>query len=117
VFRDEGISRAASQRAALRKCLKMLQAGDTLIVWKLNRLGRSLRDLIHMLDDLKRRGVKFRSLITERTRANVKPAQRRGMKFGRKPKLSTPQIAHARQLIESRQRVQDVWRHYLASDA
>jgi hypothetical protein len=36
--------------------------GDTLIVWKLDRLGRSLRDLISMLDDLKQRGIKFRSL-------------------------------------------------------
>ena len=42
--------------------MKKLEHGDTLIVWKLDRLGRSLRDLITMLDDLKRRGVKFRSL-------------------------------------------------------
>ena len=42
--------------------LKKLEHGDTLIVWKLDRLGRSLRDLITMLDDLKRRGVKFSSL-------------------------------------------------------
>ncbi len=47
---------------ALLRCLKKLQSGDTLIVWKLDRLGRSLRDLITMLDDLKRQGVKFRSL-------------------------------------------------------
>jgi DNA invertase Pin-like site-specific DNA recombinase len=39
-----------------------LQPGDTLIVWKLDRLGRSLRDLIHMLDDFKRQGIKFKSL-------------------------------------------------------
>ena len=62
VFKDEGISGATAQRPALVKCIKTLQAGDTLVVWKLDRLGRSLRDLIHMLDDLKRRGVKFRSL-------------------------------------------------------
>jgi DNA invertase Pin-like site-specific DNA recombinase len=42
--------------------IKKLEHGDTLIVWKLDRLGRSLRDLITMLDDLKQRGVKFRSL-------------------------------------------------------
>jgi hypothetical protein len=86
VFKDEGISGATAQRPAQVNCLKTLQAGDTLIVRKLDRLGRSLRDLIHMLDDLKHRRVKF----------------------GRKPKLSAPQIAHARQLIESGQRVQDV---------
>ena len=42
-----------------------------------------------------------RSLITERTRAGVKATQRRGVKFGRKPKLTPQQIAHARKLIET----------------
>jgi len=49
-------------RPALQRLLKKLNPGDTLIVWKLDRLGRSLRDLISMLDDLKQRGIKFRSL-------------------------------------------------------
>jgi len=62
VFTDEGISGASAQRPALLRCLKALQAGDTLIVWKLDRLVRNLRDLIRMLDELKHRGVKFRSL-------------------------------------------------------
>jgi len=44
------------------RCLKKLEPGDTLIVWKLDRLGRSLHDLITMLDDLKCQGIKFRSL-------------------------------------------------------
>ncbi len=133
------IRRDGAAPSALVNCLKTLQAGDTLIVWKLDRLGRSLRDLIHMLDDLKHRGVKFRSLteaidtdtatgramwqmigvlaelerslITERTRAGVKAAQRRGVKFGRKPKLSAHQIAHARQFIESGQRGCKMWWH------
>jgi len=128
VFKDEGLSGATTKRPALLRCLKKLEHGDTLTVWKLDRLGRSLRDLIAMLDDLKRRGVKFRSLteaidtetptgramwqmigvlaelerslISERTRAGVKAARGRGVKFGRKPKLSAPQIAHARKLIE-----------------
>lgn len=136
IFMDEGISGTTTQRAALLRCLKTVRAGDTLIVWKLDRLGRSLSDLIHMLDDLKQRDVKFRSLteaidtdsptgramwqmigvlaelerslISERTRAGVNAARRRGVKFGRKPKLSPPQVAHARQLIESGRRVQDV---------
>ena len=109
VFKDEGLSGATTKRPALLRCLKKLEHGDTLTVWKLDRLGRSLRDLIAMLDDLKRRGVKFRSLteaidtetptgramwqmigvlaelekslISERTRAGVKAAQRRGVKF------------------------------------
>jgi len=105
IFEDKGLSGASVKRPALARCLKTLRAGDTLIVWKLDRLGRSLRDLIAMLDDLRARGVKFhslteaidtttstgramwqmigvlaeleRSLISERTRAGVKAAQRR----------------------------------------
>jgi DNA invertase Pin-like site-specific DNA recombinase len=128
IFKDDGKSGATINRPALRRCLKKLEHGDTLIVWKLDRLGRSLRDLIAMLDDLKKRDVKFRSLteaidtetptgramwqmigglaelerslISERTRAGVKDAQRRGVKFWRKRKLDAQQIAHARKLIE-----------------
>ena len=127
IFEDRGISGATAQRPALRRCLRTLRAGDTLVVWKLDRLGRSLRDLIAMLDDLRERGVRFqslteaidtstptgramwqmigvlaeleRSLIAERTRAGVEAARRRGVKFGRKRKLSAGQIAHARELI------------------
>ena len=138
VFKDEGISGATTKRPALIRCLKTLEAGDTLIVWKMDRLGRSLRDLIHMLDDLRARGVRFqslteaidtetptgramwqmigvlaeleRSLITERTRAGVKSAQSRGVKFGRKLKLTAPQIAHARKFIEQGEPVPDVAR-------
>ena len=62
VFKDEGLSGATTKRPALLRCLKTLEHGDTLIVWKLDRLGRSLRDLIAMLDDLRARGVKFHSL-------------------------------------------------------
>src|ERR1700689_1765966 len=139
VIKDEGISGATTKRPALLRCLKALKQGDTLIVWKLDRLGRSLRDLIAMLDDLRARGVKFhslteaidtatptgramwqmigvlaeleRSLISERTRAGVKAAQRRGVKFGRKVKLTPEQINHARKLIdrgEARQYVADL---------
>src|ERR1700688_4348723 len=128
IFKDAGLSGATTKRPALLRCLKKLEHGDTLTVWKLDRLGRSLRDLIAMLDDLKHRGVKFRSLteaidtetptgramwqmigvlaelerslISERTRAGVKDAKDRGVKFGRKPKLTPQQIAHARKLIE-----------------
>jgi DNA invertase Pin-like site-specific DNA recombinase len=136
IFKDNGLSEATTKRSALLRCLKKLEHGDTLTVWKLDRLGRSLRDLITMLDDLKHRGVKFRSLteaidietptgramwqmigvlaelerslISERTRAGVKDAQRRGVKFGRKPKLSRRQIDHARKLIDAGERREDV---------
>jgi DNA invertase Pin-like site-specific DNA recombinase len=125
VFKGEGISGVTAKRPGLRRCLKKLEHGDTLIVRKLDRLGRSRRDLITMLDDLRplaigfcadpivreipfahrgnRHGVSHgprhvaddrrasrtgRSLISERTRAGVKEAQRRGVKFGRKVRCS-----------------------------
>ena len=71
VFKDDGLSGATTKRPALLRCLKKLEHGDTLIVWKLDRLGRSLRDLITMLDDLKQRGVKFRSLTEAIDTANL----------------------------------------------
>ena len=50
VFKDERTG-ATTKRPALLRCLRALQDGDTLIVWKLDRLARSLRDLVTMLDD------------------------------------------------------------------
>ena len=136
IFKDEGLSGATAKRPALTRCLKARQKGDTLIVWKLDRLGRSLRDLITMLDDLRARGVKFhslteaidsatptgraiwqmigvlaeleRSLIVERTQAGMKEARRRGVTFGRKKKLTPAQVAKARKLIDVGERVEDV---------
>ena len=55
-------SGAFRKRIYLARCLKELKAGDVLVVWKLDRLGRSLRDLIGLLDDLKAQDVAFRSL-------------------------------------------------------
>jgi len=60
LFTDDGKSGATTNRPRLQQCLKKLNTGDTLMVWKLDRLGRSLRDLITMLDDFKQRGIKFR---------------------------------------------------------
>jgi DNA invertase Pin-like site-specific DNA recombinase len=127
VFKDE-VTGAHVKRPALTRCLNKLETGDTLIVWKLDRLGRSLRDLITMLDDFRSKGIGFlslteaidtetptgramwqmigvlaeleRSLIVERTRAGVKAAQKRGVKFGQKPKLTPERFAHAWKLIE-----------------
>jgi len=127
IFTDTATG-AHVKRPELTKCLKTLKAGDVLIVWKLDRFGRSLHDLIGLLDDLKTRGVAFRSLtdaidtatptgramwqmveilaelerslMQERTKAGRAAAQARGVKMGRKPLLSAPQVAHARKLLE-----------------
>jgi DNA invertase Pin-like site-specific DNA recombinase len=121
-------SGAFRKRVYLERCLKELKPGDVLVVCKLDRLGRSLRDLIALLDDLKARGVAFRSLteaidtatptgramwqmvgilaelerslLLERTKAGRAAAQARGVKMGRKPLLSARQVAHARKLRE-----------------
>ena len=119
LFTDDGISGATTKRPALIRCLKRLKRGDTLITWKLDRLARSLGDLIGMLDDLRERGVKFqsitehidtetpagramwqmigvfaeleRSYLRERTSAGIIADRARGVKFGRKPKLARQQ--------------------------
>ena len=126
IFTDRATG-AHTQRPELTKCLKVLNEGDTLTVWKLDRLGRSLRDLIGLLDELKARGVAFRSLteaidtttptgramwqmvgilaelerslIQERTQAGRSAAVARGVTMGRKPKLTPQQVAHARTLV------------------
>jgi DNA invertase Pin-like site-specific DNA recombinase len=127
----------------LAKCLKALTDGDTLIVWELDRLGRSLRDLITLLDDLQGRRVAFRSLteaidtatptgramwqmvgilaelerslLLERTKAGRAAAVARGVKMGRKPLLSTQQVAHARKLLEQGERTVAVARLFNVS--
>lgn len=129
IFRDDGISGATMQRPGLARCLKTLKSGDSLTVWKLDRLGRSVRDLIIMLDGLRERGVKFvslteavdtetptgramwqmigvmaeleRSLISERTKAGAKAARARGVKFGRKPLLTIQQREFAKERLDN----------------
>jgi DNA invertase Pin-like site-specific DNA recombinase len=127
LFTDKA-SGANVKRSELTKCLNALGSGDTLIVWKLDRLGRSLGELIGLLDNLTAKGVAFhslteaidtttatgramwqmvgilaeleRSLIKERTKAGRVAAVARGVIMGRKAKLSPQQVAHARKLIE-----------------
>jgi DNA invertase Pin-like site-specific DNA recombinase len=126
IFTDTA-SGAVAKRPELTRCLESLRAGDTLVVWKLDRLGRSLSHLVAVLGELQGKGVAFlslteaidttsaagrlmghilaalaefeRSLIVERTQAGLKAAKRRGQKLGRKPSLSNEQIKHARELL------------------
>ena len=126
IFTDTA-SGTIKKRPELNRCLESLRAGDVLIVWKLDRLGRSLSHLVAVLSDLQGRGVAFRSLteaidtesaagrlmghilgalaeferslIVERTQAGLKAAKKRGTKLGRKPSLSDDQRKHARELL------------------
>lgn len=113
---EEYISGVKSKRPQLETCLKILRRGDVLVVWRLDRLGRSIRELVTIAHELNEKGVEFRSLtesidttstagrfvlnilaavaqlerdlISERTKAGLKAARLRGHKGGRKPKLT-----------------------------
>ncbi len=136
IFTDDGRSGATTDRPEFQRCLKKLAKGDSLTVWKLDRLGRSLRDLIIVLDDFKERGIKFRSLtenidtetptgramwqmigvlaelersqIKERTQAGIAAAKARGVQFGRKKKLKPYQVQQIRKRIRSGEGPSDV---------
>jgi DNA invertase Pin-like site-specific DNA recombinase len=109
-------------RSGLESCIKALRTGDTLVVWKLDRLGRDLRHLVNTVDDLSKRGVGFRvlsgqttidtstaqgklmfgifaslaeferELIRERTIAGLQSARSRGRVGGRKPRMTPAKI-------------------------
>ena len=61
VFEDK-VSGTRADRPGLAKTLEMLREGDTLVVWKLDRLGRSVKQLVDLVGDLHKHGVQFRSL-------------------------------------------------------
>lgn len=124
-------------RPELDGCLKALRKGDTLVVWRLDRLGRSLRDLIQLTQDLQGRGIGLesltekidtisttgklvfhvfatlaefeRNLIRERTLAGLKAARARGRNGGRPKKLNPKELKTIRTLLRSNEvPVQDI---------
>lgn len=122
----EKVSGAAAKRPALDWALETLRPGDTFVVWKMDRMARSLVDLLNRMEKLHKEGANFRSLteqidtatpggrlifhvlgaiaeferdlIRERTRAGVKSAMARGVKFGVEPLLSGKQIEKAQKM-------------------
>lgn len=114
IFSDK-VSGAKEERPGLDACTKSLETGDTLVVWRLDRLGRSMAHLVTLIKALSDRGVGFRSLrdgdaldttsasgqlvfhifaalaqfesalIKERTKAGLEAARSRGRRGGRKP--------------------------------
>jgi len=124
---EEHASGKNADRPELKQCLKALRAGDTLVVWRLDRLGRSLTDLVRIVTDLEQRGVLFeslterietgsatgklqfhifsalaefeRNLTRERTLAGIKAARARGRLGGRKRKLTDRQVQQAKILL------------------
>lgn len=138
VFVDEGISGSVSSRPELDKCLAHLRPGDTLVVWRLDRLARSLRNLLELVESLSARGVHLRSLtesidtssasgrlilsvfgalaeferslIIERTQAGLTAARLRGARIGRPMAMTTGQIEQAKTLVGAGHRVSEVAR-------
>lgn len=124
---EEKMSGTVANRPVLKRVLKQLGEGDTLVVWKLDRLGRSMRNLVLLIDELKNRDIHFRSLtdsidtsspmgrfifhimgalaemerelIVERTMAGLAAAREQGRIGGRRPKLTQEQWAQAGRLI------------------
>ena len=138
---EETASGKNTQRPELAHCLKALRAGDALVVWRLDRLGRSLPDLVAIVSDLERQGIGFeslsekietssatgklmfhvfsalaefeRNLIRERTAAGLAAARARGRIGGRPQKLGKKEIREIRALLtDPLVIVQDVARRY-----
>jgi DNA invertase Pin-like site-specific DNA recombinase len=127
VIYEEKISGKNTDRVELNNCLKALRSGDTLVVWRLDRLGRSLKDLMEIVSNLEKSGVNFvsvtehietksaagklifhlfaaltefeRNLIRERTKAGIAAARARGRKGGRKPILDQSKIKEIKALM------------------
>jgi DNA invertase Pin-like site-specific DNA recombinase len=126
---DDKMSGSRAERPGLAKALEMLREGDTLVVWKLDRLGRSVKHLVDMVGQLHQQGVHFKSLTDaidtgtpsgrfffhvmaslaemereltgERTRAGLEVARQLGRKGGRKRKMTDSKIESARKLLVS----------------
>lgn len=127
IFEDR-LSGARSDRPGLAAALKALRKGDVLVIWRLDRLARSLKDLIRISEELEERGVGLRSLqenidtttatgklffhlmgalaefernlIRERTRAGLEAARKRGRKPGRKAKMGAKEITMAKAMLK-----------------
>ena len=131
VYTDHA-SGTKADRPHWNACLGDLRSGDTLIIWRIDRLGRNLRDLIDIVTTLQARGVGVRSLcnglvdtttahgalvfgmfalmaeyeaalIRERTHAGLAAARARGRRGGRTPKMTSALIGKAQRMYDSRQ--------------
>ncbi|WP_312620070.1 recombinase family protein [Agrobacterium pusense] len=140
----ETASGARSDREQLARLMKVAEAGDTVVVTRLDRLARSTRDLLNILGTFAERGVAFRSLsdvwadtttphgrlmltvlgglaeferelIKSRTSEGRKRAKERGQAFGPKPKLTPFQRQEALQRIAAGESVRDIGRSYNVS--
>lgn len=141
---EEKVSGRSQKRPMLDRMLDTLREGDTVVVWRLDRLGRGLKHLIELMSDFQERGIQFvslneaidtstptgeltfhifasiaqfeRAIISERTKAGLKAARARGRKGGRKPSLSQQDIKKAAaMLLDPSVTKTDVAKHFKVS--
>jgi len=133
---DDKISGSCAERPGLTKTLEMLREGDTLVVWKLDRLGRSVHHLVDLVGGLNQQGIQFKSLTDaidtttpsgrfffhvmaslaemereltiERTRAGLEVARQLGRIGGRKRKMTDSKMESAKKLLASGMAPRDV---------
>ncbi|ATW33638.1 MULTISPECIES: recombinase family protein [Candidatus Williamhamiltonella] len=126
IFEDKS-SGSRAQRPGLVKVLEILREGDTLVVWKLDRLGRSVKNLVDLVGELHKQNIHFKSLTdaidtgtasgrfffhvmaslaemereltVERTRAGLEVARQLGRKGGRKRQMTDSKIESAKKLL------------------
>lgn len=138
IYTDHGFSGKTTRRPELDRCLDGIGAGDILVVWKLDRLGRSLQHLIEVINLLNDRDAAFKSitegmdtttnqgrlvfhmfgalaefergLIVERTMAGLAAARNRGVTGGRQPALKADEVRLARNMLNSNMTITDVAR-------
>lgn len=133
----------AKERPALDKLVASLSDGDSLVTWKVDRLGRNMGGLVQLVDDLRTRGVRLviltlgldtatptgrmvlgimaslaefeRSILQERTNAGIAAAKRRGVHTGRPHALTVHQRTEAARMIAAGQSYGDVAAHFNVS--
>ena len=126
---EDKISGSRAERPGLAKALELLREGDTFVVWKLDRLGRNVKNLINFVTDLQKQGVHFKSLTdaidtsttsgrfffnvmaslaemereltVERTKAGLEVARRLGRVGGRKRLMTQSKVESAKKLLAS----------------
>jgi DNA invertase Pin-like site-specific DNA recombinase len=126
---DDKLSGSRSDRPGLAQALEFLRDGDTLVVWKLDRLGRSVKHLVDLVGELREQGIQFRSLTDsidtatpsgrfffhvmaslaemereltiERTKAGLEVARSLGRVGGRKRRMTDSKIESAKKLLAS----------------
>ena len=132
----EKTSGSRAERPEFSKAREALREGDTLVVWKLDRLGRSVKNLVDLVGELQKQGIQFKSLTdaidtgtpsgrfffhvmaslaqmereltVERTRAGLETARKLGRKGGRKRRMTDSKIESAKRLLANGMPPRDV---------